>query len=187
MEIYKNEDIKIIKLNAATMEMGHLYRMVCIERECELASYPVETLMEHVEQYDTYACLLHDLLVGFITLNPDSRLLDGSLHIKNLNIDKSHKRKGIATQLILRTCRCYAGTHADRNVTVGLELPNEAALALFKSLGFEEHNDPVAMGLCTSFKIDQFGDLQPVCYEDVIGLVAPLSVLLNRIDEQEIR
>ena len=64
MEIYKNEDIKIIKLNAATMEMGHLYRMVSIERECELASYPVETLMEHVEQYDTYACLLHDLTRG---------------------------------------------------------------------------------------------------------------------------
>ena len=124
------------KLNIRTLLSNQLAQMVEIENNCGLPPYSAEILKECIENLDTYAFLENGNVIGYITINSQSKYLGGSLYIANLNVSKDHQRKGIGEKLIRRACECYRQTHKDKLVSLDVEKTNIPAFQLYRKLGF---------------------------------------------------
>lgn len=60
-------------------------------------------------------------------------VIDGEMHINTVAVDLRHRRQGIAEELLRETLR-QAGA---RSATLEVRRSNDAALALYRKLGFE--------------------------------------------------
>lgn len=135
-----------LKLNAKTLP-GPLFRqLVAIERSCGLEPYTPKMLLECVRDMDTYVWLDGDTVAGFITVHPSTRYLGGGIYIVNLNVAEAYRRKGIGSRLIRAAAACYAATHAGQLVSLDVAKDNQAALELYKSLGFSVTDLPSGNG-----------------------------------------
>lgn len=57
-----------------------------------------------------------------------------NVHITTIAVDPDHRRRGVATDLIKRVIEDYAA--ARQNITLEVRPSNEAAMGLYKKLGF---------------------------------------------------
>ncbi len=122
-------------------QLNQLYEL---ERNCGLDPYTPEMLLDCVENLDTFACMEGEQILGFLTLALNERYLDGCLYIVNLNVDAAHRRKGLATQLLLHGCRTcpFPG---DFPVALDVTRTNPAR-HLYESLGFRPLPIPSSNG-----------------------------------------
>lgn len=70
-------------------------------------------------------------LVGFAGL----MLVAGDAHITNVGVDEAHRRRGVATRLVLELARRAIAEGADA-MTLEVRTSNEAAQALYRRFGF---------------------------------------------------
>lgn len=124
------------KLAISTFTKTQLRRMEEMEKCCGLEPFSRRMLLESVANMDTYALIDGTQIMGFITLHPSNRYLDGGVYIVNLNVAPEYRRQGVATRLILAACSMFAQLFGDRWVTLDVRKDNSAAISLYTKLGF---------------------------------------------------
>ena len=138
--------MKICRLDMEKLTPELFEQIVSIEVNCGLEPYSRETLLECIENLDTYICLDGDTVAGFITLMPSPRRLGGGVYIVNLNVARPYRRQGLGRKLIIDACSIYAESHKGRFVILDVAKTNTAAWNLYKKLGFSLTSIPSRNG-----------------------------------------
>lgn len=128
--------MEIRKLCIQELTDQQFAQIVTIEETCGLEPYSREMLLDCIENLDTYACMDHGIIAGFITILPALRGNSGGLYIVNLNVARAYRRRGIGQLLIRTACRNYAQSHQGRYVVLDVARDNTAAWHLYRKLGF---------------------------------------------------
>ena len=136
----------VVRLERVEPAVALFEQMVEIERNCGLEPFSVELLRECVLRMDTFVCMDGDTVAGFITVLPNGEYFGECLYIFNLNVAKRYRRQGLGRRLIQTACATYEKTHGGMSVTLDVTRTNEAALALYRSLGFVETDYPSENG-----------------------------------------
>lgn len=122
----------IKKINMNTITQAQFSQIVEIENDCDLEPYSKEILIDCIESLETFVCFDGEQVAGFITIQPQSVSLGGSIYIVNLNVAEQYRRKGIAAKLIRAACK-----HYDENKIMSLDVrkTNEADKNLYPKWG----------------------------------------------------
>lgn len=135
-----------VKLDIATISCEQFRQMVTMEKNCGLEPYSPQMLRECITDMDTFALVDEGRIAGFITLHPSMRYLGGGLYIVNLNVAQDFRRQGVAKNLILSACSCFAETHTKQQVMLDVSKDNSAARNLYQKLGFTVTDEPSGNG-----------------------------------------
>lgn len=138
--------MSICKLELETLTQAQFDQLFLLEQDCGLDPYPPEVLIACVADLETFACFQGDTMLGFITVHYSSRYFGGSVYIVNLNVRRSHRRKGLATALLHHICQMYVPHHRKRLVSLDVAKANRKALALYQKLGFQITDTPSRNG-----------------------------------------
>lgn len=134
------------KLERRKPDSSLFHQLVEIERNCGLEPFSEELLLECILRMDTFVCMDGDTVAGFITVLPNGVYFGECLYIFNLNVEKRYRRQGLGKRLIQFACATYESTHNRFSVMLDVTKTNEAALGLYRSLGFLETDYPSANG-----------------------------------------
>lgn len=136
----------IVKLTPETLTPAQLAQLEALEQQCGLEPYTREMLLECIGNMDTYAAMEEERILGFVTIHPGTRYLDGGLYIVNLNVAPICRRQGLGRKLMLTACSFYMGSHGQGSVTLDVAKSNVPALSLYRALGFEITDLPSGNG-----------------------------------------
>ena len=127
------------------LNAGYLDAMIQIENRCAADPYPEEVMRDCAENLDNFGCFAEDALVGFITVNPESKRLGGSVYIVNINVLPEYRRKGLAQGLIRTAVDYYARLTEDAIVSLDVTQTNPAR-CLYEKMGFRIADEPSRNG-----------------------------------------
>lgn len=140
----KGTNMTIEKLNVKTITTQQFQQMVQIEQNCGLEPYSPDMLHECIEALDTFGCFDGEKIVGFVTVNPKSRMWGGSLYIVNINVAHSCRGRGIAKRMLLAVYQYYI---LDGIKWVILDVAKKnRAMELYRRIGFQIQNIPSRNG-----------------------------------------
>lgn len=94
------------------------------------------------EKDDNFVCYDKDQIVAYISLNPKSKRRNGSAYIISLVVMPSHRRQGIAINLIRCAARYYKEKGEPLLMSLQVDKDNYPAINLYKKIGFEI-KDPI--------------------------------------------
>ena len=116
------------------MNHSHLAEAIEIERECFSDPWGLVTLTSEIENTDRLYIVACDngKLVGYAGM---ASVLDEG-HIHNVAIAPAYRKMGIARTLVSELLTC-AKESSLRSILLEVRASNEAALALYRSFGFE--------------------------------------------------
>lgn len=138
MELSRSSRFRLNHRDPAVAQQIHAIRQLAYAQEALLLQVehfpPLDVTAEEIRQsQDSYLGAISDgILVGVVsteTPEPGHRL------ISSLIVHPDHQRKGIARALLIEVLR----DESPRVFTVSTGARNQPALALYRSLGFEEH------------------------------------------------
>ena len=89
------------------------------------------------EKDDNFVCIDKDKIVAYISLNPKSKRRNGSAYIISLVVLPSHRRQGIAINLIKCAARYYKEKGEPLLMSLQVDKDNIPAINLYKKVGFE--------------------------------------------------
>ena len=114
---------------------GDISQILAVEHESFQHPYPVDIITFLYEKYrDTFLVVEQGgIILGYIAGISSWR--EG--HIVSLAVLPSWRRKGIATTLVEELCHILKGKGKKR-VKLEVRMSNTAAIALYKTLGFEK-------------------------------------------------
>lgn len=136
--------MNIRKLDIQSFTSKHLHQMVELERNCGLEPYSAEMLVDCVASLHTFACFDGGKIIGFVTVNSRSRMMNGNIYIVNINISERYRGKGIAKRLLLYVYDYYASENI-KWVTLDVAKDN-TAMVLYRKIGFIRQDTPSRNG-----------------------------------------
>ena len=86
---------------------------------------------------DNFICYDENQIVGYISLNPKSKRRNRSAYIISLVVLPSHRRQGIAKNLICYAARYYKEKEEPLLMSLHVNKDNYPAINLYKKVGFE--------------------------------------------------
>lgn len=119
-------------VDAFALTESTLAKLVEVETRCAAEPFAPEIIRDCVENLRTFVCRAGEEIVGFITVNPRSKRLGGSVYIVNINVMPEHRRRGLATGLIRTACAEWA---EESFVSLDVRRDNPA-MKLYENLGF---------------------------------------------------
>ena len=90
---------------------------------------------------DNFLCLQNNVVIGFITANPNSIRLGGSIYIINMSVHKDNQRQGVGSKLIDNLINYYYQLNINKPLTLNVDKTNLKAFSLYKKLTFETIED----------------------------------------------
>ena len=107
------------------------------EEECEEALPSIAERLEPRSDRAVFGAFLGLDLVGFVGVKRESpRKLAHKAYIWGMYVDPSRRRGGIGRQLIAETLSSASSELQVRQVNLGVNARNEAAVALYEAMGF---------------------------------------------------
>ena len=140
--------MRFFMLDGENMRADWFSSMIRMEEECGLEPYTPGMLYECIETMNTIAAIDEkDELVGFITLAVSDVYTQNGLYIVNINVDKDHRRRGIAKTLMRLGAKWYENNGGSGFVTLDVTKTNTPAVRLYEKMGFiatdiPSHNGP---------------------------------------------
>ena len=162
-----------VKLDIVTISCEQFRQLVTMEINCGLEPYSPQMLRECITDMDTFALVDEGRIAGFITLHPSTRYLGGGLYIVNLNVAQDYRRHGVATNLILSACSCFAETHAKQQVMLDVSKDNSAARNLYQKLSFTVIDEPSGNG--------DTDEVMAVSMEELLQITATMRLRLKTL------
>lgn len=86
---------------------------------------------------DNFVCYHNNQIVAYISLNPKSKRRNGSSYIISLVVEPSHRRQGIAINLISCAAKYYIEKGEPLLMSLQVDKDNFPAINLYKKVGFE--------------------------------------------------
>lgn len=123
------------RLDCTALTDVQFEQLVKIENCCAAEPFSPEILRDCIKNMDNFLCRDGDGIVGFITVNPQSKRLGGSVYIVNINVLPEYRRKGVATGLIRTACEYYCELSEEKLVSLDVTRTNSAK-RLYERIGF---------------------------------------------------
>jgi len=156
--------MNIEKVSVDSISRADFRRLVDLEKNCGLPDpYPPELIYALLCDMDHFVCREEGTIAGFVTVNPRSTYLNGSIYIVNINVARECRGRGIAKRLLLSACRFYAPRFPNRLVSLDVTKTNPAR-RLYEQIGFRQIPIPSRNG------------------ETDIVMAAPISLLIERLE-----
>ena len=156
------ETFKFERLDCTTIDKNIFSQLVDVENNSAGVPYSRNELKEIVEwkNNDTFVCYIDEEIVGFLTMNRDSKKFDGCIYLVNIAVTEDHQRRGIAKRLMFEAFNHYNKTNEPTR-TIGLHVSesNDKAKNLYKNVGFtlkefeKDDDGSVSMAMTTTLEV----------------------------------
>ena len=110
------------------------------EEECDLTSAWFAERLDPRSDRVVFGAFLEDALVGVVGLRRETpRKLAHKAYIWGMYVDPAHRRSGIGRRLITAALSSALSEMRVRQVNLGVNARNDAALALYEAMGFSAY------------------------------------------------
>jgi ribosomal-protein-alanine N-acetyltransferase len=118
------------------MSVFDLNEVLLIEKISFKAKWTIDDFIYELiinKKADYFVYKINSVVIGYIGV----WLLDGELHISNLAVDPSYRKKGIAIELVNQIIK-MANSLNIRMISLEVRISNDKAIKLYKKIGFRK-------------------------------------------------
>lgn len=143
-------ELNINHISAENITQEQFEQIYNVEINSDGSPYEKEELKDIVCHLgnDNFLCLNNNDIIGFATLNPNSKRLNGSIYLINISVHKDAQRQGVGSKIIEFIFNYYKSINNNNPFTLHVEKSNVKAFNLYRKYGFsiiEEDNDDYLM------------------------------------------
>lgn len=106
-----------------------------LERACFPSPWPYQAFVDHLDASAFLLAIVDGELAGYIVADVADGFAGRGGHIKDLAVTERHRRRGIATRLLVAGLHRLA-SHGAASVSLEVRAGNEPAQALYREHGF---------------------------------------------------
>ena len=143
-------ELNINHISAENITQEQFEQIYNVEINSDGSPYEKEELKDTVCHLgnDNFLCFNNNDVIGFATLNPNSKRLNGSIYLINISVHKDAQRQGVGSKIIEFIFNYYKSINNNSQFALHVEKSNVKAFNLYRKYGFsiiEEDNDDYLM------------------------------------------